>query len=43
MNGILLEKLFRAVTSGHFALRLDTANASEITLLAGIIVSNALA
>jgi hypothetical protein len=32
---ILLAKVFRAITSGHFALRLDTANASEITLLAG--------
>jgi len=35
VNGILLDaKLFRALASGHFALRLDTANASEITLLA---------
>jgi hypothetical protein len=35
VNGILLDaKLFRVLASGHFALRLDTANASEITLLA---------
>jgi hypothetical protein len=35
VNGILVDaKLFRALVSGHFALRLDTANASEITMLA---------
>ena len=34
MTGSLLSaNLFRALTSGHFALRLDTSNASEITLL----------
>ena len=35
MTGIVLDtKLFRAF-AGHFALRLDTINASEITLLSG--------
>ncbi|HSE67869.1 MAG TPA: hypothetical protein VLB12_12860 [Gemmatimonadales bacterium] len=34
MNGTLLDSLqTRNVASGHFALRLDTTNASEITLL----------
>jgi len=31
---ILLANVFRAITAGHFALRLDTTTASEITLLA---------
>ena len=34
MTEILLANVFRAITSGHFALRLDTTAASEVTLLA---------